>query len=164
MSWKETSFGHFQRPLDSVELFFRTVGEQGATHSREHWAVIACAKFGHDRSTHDTEVALRHAWKTLRFLQPQMAAYMQGDSIHYEVLQPSGLGSWMQGTFLVENLLISDELLASSRHSSLPTLYYLPNTSEVVLCSSHWRIDAIGAISLINVLFKSVAFSHIFWQ
>lgn len=157
MSWIETSPGHFQRPLDSGELFFRAVGEKGATHGREPRAVIACAKFGHDLSTHDAEVALRHAWKTLRFLQPQLAAYMQGNSIHYEVLQPSGLGSWMRETFLVERVLTSDELLASSRRSSLPTLYYLPNTSEVLFCSSHWRVDAIGAVSLINILFKSVA-------
>ena len=157
MSWKETSPGHFQRPLDSSELFFRTIGEQGATHGREPRAVIACAKFGHDLSTQDAELALRHAWKTLRFLHPQLAAYMQGNSIHYEVLQPSGLGHWMQETFLVERVLTSDELLASSRRSSLPTLYYLPATSEVLFCCPHWRIDAIGAISLINILFKSVA-------
>ena len=157
MSWKETSPGHFQRPLDSGELFFRTLGEQGATHGREPRAMIVCAKFSHDLSNHDAEVALRHAWKTLRFLQPQLAAYMQGNSIHYEVLQPSGLRSWMRETFLVERVLTSDELLASSRRSSFPTLYYLPNTSEVLFCSSPWRIDAIGAISLVNNLFKSVA-------
>ena len=157
MSWKETSPGHFERPLNSIELFLRTVGEQGATHSKEHWAVRACAKFNYDRSTHDAEVALKHAWKTLRFLQPQMAAYMQRDSIHYEVAQPAELESWMRETFLVETLLTSDELLASSRRSSLPTLHYLPHTSEVLFCSSHWRIDAIGAVSLINLLFKSVA-------
>ena len=157
MSWKETSPGHFQRPLDSGELYFREIGEQGATQGREPRAVVACARFGHDISTHDAELALRHAWKTLRFLQPQLAAYMQGNSIHYEVLQPSELECWMRETFLVERVLTSDELLASSRRSSLPTLYYLPTTSEVLFCSPHWRIDAIGAISLINILFKSVA-------
>lgn len=157
MSWKETLPGHFQRPLNSIELFFKSIGEKGATYKKEHWAVRAYAKFSHDLSAYDAEAALKHAWKTLRYLQPQIAAYLQEDSIHYHVPQNAGLESWMAETFLVETVLTIDELLASPRPSSLPTLHYLPKSSEVLFCSSHWRIDAIGATSLIDILFKSLA-------
>lgn len=157
MSWKETLPGHFERPLNSIELFFKSIGEKSATYKKEHWAVRAYAKFSHDRSTHHVEAALRHAWKTLRYLQPQVAAYPQGDIIHYHIPQAAGLESWMVDTFLVETVLTIEELLASPRRSSLPTLHYLPNSFEILFCSSHWRIDAIGATSLVNLLFKSLA-------
>ena len=72
----------------------------------------------------------------------------------YDAPQDNDLGSWMAETFLVERALTVDELLVSSRRSLLPTLYYLPKSSEILLCSSNWRIDAIGATSVLNLLFK----------
>ena len=157
MSWKETFPGHFERPLDSIELFFKSVGQKGATFNREHRAVRAYAKFRLDRPAGDAEDALKHAWKTVRYMQPQIAASLQGNSIVYDVPQTADMESWMAETFLVETILTIDELLASPRRSSLPTLHYLPKTSEVLFCCSHWRIDAIGTISVMNLLFRSFA-------
>lgn len=157
MSWKESSPGHFERRLDSIELFLKAVGEKGASYAKENRAVRAYAKFSRDTSTDDTEAALRHAWKSLRYIQPQIAASLHGSSIHYDVPQIADLESWMMKTFLVEAVLTVDELLASPRRSSLPTLHYLPKTSELLFRSSHWRIDAIGATSLMNLLFKLLA-------
>ena len=157
MSWREIVPGHFERPLDSIELFFKSIGEKGATFNREHWAVRAYAKFSHDPSVGDVKSALKHAWKTVRYLQPQIAAYLQGDTIKYDVPHHADMESWMTETFLVETVLNVDELLASPRRSSLPTLHYLPKTSEILFCSSHWRIDAIGATTIMNILFNSLA-------
>ena len=157
MSWRETVPGHFERPLDSIELFFKSIGEKGATFNREHRAVRAYAKFCHDPSVGDVKSALQHAWKTVRYLQPQIAVYLQGDVIIYDVPHHADMESWMAETFLVETVLTVDELLASPRRSSLPTLHYLPKTSEVLFCSSHWRIDAIGATTIMNILFNSLA-------
>ena len=157
MSWKEKFPGHFERPLNSSEHLLRDVGKRAGTVNREQWAVRACAKFRHVSSAADTETALKYAWRTLRYLQPQIAAHVQGDCMVYETPQAADLESWMAETFLVETVLNVDELLASPRPSSLPTLYYLPKSSEVLFCSSLWRIDAIGATSLINLLFKHVA-------
>lgn len=157
MSWKEINPHRFVRPLDSIELYFKALGEKGATFNRENGAVRAYAKFSRDPSAYNAEAALKHAWKTVRYLQPQIAASLQGETIVYEVPQAADLESWMARTFLVETMLTIDELLASPRRCSLPTLYYLPKTSEVLICASHWRIDAIGATSLMNLLFRSFA-------
>ena len=157
MSWKEKSPGRFERPLNSVERLFRSIGETTATFSREHWSVRACAKFCYAFPAIETETALKNAWRTLRFLQPQMAAYLKGDCMVYDSPQVTDLGSWMAETFLIESALTVDELLASSRRSLRPTLYYLPQSSEVLLCASHWRIDAIGATIILNLLFKFLA-------
>ena len=157
MSWKETNSRRFVRPLDSIELYFKALGEKGATFNRENGAVRAYAKFSRDPSGGNAEAALKHAWKTVRYLQPQIAATLQGETIVYEVPQAADLESWMAKTFLIETMLSVDELLASPRRSSLPTLHYLPKTSEVLICASHWRIDAIGATALMNLLFRSFA-------
>lgn len=157
MSWKEKSPGRFERPLNSIERLFKTVGEAGGTFNREQWAVKACAKFRCVFSVTDTETALKNAWRTLRFLQPQMAAYIEGDCMIYNAPQNTDLESWMTETFVVEKALTIDELLASSRRSLLPTLYYLSKSSEILLSSSHWRIDAIGASSVLNLLFTFLA-------
>lgn len=157
MSWKEKFPGHFERPLNSIEHSLKNIGKRDGTFNREQWAVRAYAKFRHASSAADTKSALKYAWRTLRYLQPQIAAYLQGDCMVYKAPQTADLESWMEETFLVETVLDIDELLASPRPSSLPTLYYLPKSSEVLFCSSLWRIDAIGATSLLNLLFKYVA-------
>lgn len=157
MSWKEKFPGHFERPLNSIEHSLRNIGKRDGTFNREQWAVRACAKFRHASSAADTKSALKYAWRTLRYLQPQIAAYLQGDCMVYDAPQTASLESWMEETFLVETVLNIDELLASPRPSSLPTLYYLPKSSQVLFCSQLWRIDAIGATSLLNLLFKYVA-------
>ena len=153
-SWKEKFPGHFERPLNSIEHLLREIGRQDATFNKEQWAVRACAKFRHDSSVANTKTALKHAWRTLRYLQPQMAASLRGNRMVYETPLLDDLESWMAETFLVETVLTVDELLGSPRPSSLPTLYYLPKISTVLFCSSNWRIDAVGATSLMNLLFK----------
>ena len=157
MNWKEVIPGRFVRPLDSIELYFKAFGEKNATFNREHGAVRAYARFNRDPSGERAETALKHAWKTVRYLQPQIAASLQGEMIVYEVPQAVDLDSWMAKTFLVETMLTVDEMLASPRRSSYPTLNYLPKTSEILICASPWRVDAIGATSLMNLLFKSLA-------
>ena len=156
-TWNEKFPGHFERALDSVELFFKEIGRRGGTSTREQWAVRAYAKFDCTSPPAATETALQHAWRSLRYLQPQMAAYLQGDCMTYEAPQSATLESWMAETFLVETVLTVEELLASPRPSSLPSLHYFPKSSEVLFCASHWRIDAIGACSLMNHLFRLLA-------
>ena len=153
-AWDETLRGHWERPLNSIELFFRDIGKIGGSSTKEQWAVRAYAKFRYTSTSAEIETALKHAWRTLRHLQPQMAAYMRGDCMVYDAPQSASLESWLDETFIVETVLSVDELLGSPRASQLPTLHFLPKTSEVLFCASHWRIDAIGATSLMNLLFR----------
>ena len=44
-------------------------------------------------------------------------------------------------------------LLSSFRPSALATLHYLPRNSEIVIHTSHWRMDLFGALGLLNNLF-----------
>ncbi|MCJ1454840.1 hypothetical protein MMC28_005193 [Mycoblastus sanguinarius] len=157
MSWQKKSPGHFERPLDSIELFYKTVAEAITTSTREHWTVSVSARFRLNSSAGDAESALQHAWRTIRHDHPQIASFARGDVTTYETPNPKALDAWLAKTFLIEPTATADDLLASSQPSLLPTLYYLPRTSQIVIRSSHWRIDGIGAICLLNNFFAALA-------
>lgn len=158
MSWTETSPGRFERPLDDIEIFFKTISDQGIDINREHWAVSICARFQCRLTSHDTELALRNAWKAMRYDHPDIAASLaDGNKKAYRVPSSVELERWMAETFHVEPLTTAENMFSESRPSPLPTLHYLPQNSEILIRSSHWRIDGIGALHLLNNFFKALA-------
>ena len=157
MSWKETFPGHFERPLDNVELLFKTVAEGGAPIQREHWAVKISAKFCLSDSIHDAEGALRLTWKRMRYDHPQIAAVLRGAVQVYEVPNASNIDSWIADTFHVTTNASVDDLIANSKPSILTTMHYLPHTSEILIQSTHWRIDGFGALNLLNNFFSALS-------
>ena len=53
----------------------------------------------------------------------------------------------------------SDDCGRSTRDfepSSLPTIHYLPRTSEILISASHWCVDGMGALQLLNNFFKAL--------
>ena len=156
-SWKETSAGHFERPFDSIERFFLNMGRGSLALNREHWAVNIFAHFETDATREDTEKALRHAWKTMRYDHPSLACIAREETKVYEVPDQSALDAWLDKTFIIESASTTkDDLLASFRPSALASLHYLPHTSEIIIHTSHWRIDLVGSISLLQNLFSAV--------
>ena len=157
-SWKETSPGHFERPIDSMEKFFLALARATLAPNREHWAVSVFARFDAEASQEDTESALRQAWKTLRYDCPHLACALYEDTIVYEVPDQPALDDWLNETFIVVPAATTKEnLLASFRPTALATLHYFPHTSEIMLHTSHWRFDGVGAISLLHNLFTAMA-------
>ena len=156
MSWQETSPGRFERPLDTLEIFFKTIADGSAPLNKEHWAVRVCAQFRSTLPADSVESALRQAWKTMRYDHPQLAAFAKGDKKVYEVPTSVALDSWLAKTFHVAPAMTADDLLATFEPSSLPTIHYLPHTSEILIRASHWCIDGIGALQLLNNFFKAL--------
>lgn len=157
MSWEETSPGRFERPLDTVELLFKTIADAGAPLQREHWAVRVFARFSLDHSSGDAEHTLRHAWKTMRYDHPQIASYAEGKTKVYEVPTNSTVDSWLAKTFHVVVSITADDLVEKLQPCPMSTIYFLPHTSEIVICASHWQIDGIGALGLLHNFFEAVA-------
>ena len=157
-SWKETSPGHFERPFDSIERFVWAIARGSLAMNREHWSVSVFARFEMKSSLKDTENALRHAWKTMRYDHPQLACVVHGETKIYEVPDSAALNAWLDQTFIIASASATkQELLASFAPSALATLHFLPSKSEIIIHSSHWRIDAIGALSLLRNLFDAIA-------
>ena len=156
--WKEISPGHFEQPLDSVERFLLALTREKLALNREHWSISIFARFEMKASLQGTELALRHAWKTMRYDHPQIACVVCGETKIYEVPDSATLDTWVDETFITAPASATkQELLTSFRPSALATLHFLPSTSEIIIHSSHWRIDFVGAMSLMHNLFRAIA-------
>lgn len=104
----------------------------------------------------NTESALRHAWKTLRYDHPQIACIAHGDTKVYEVPSNAALDSWLDETFIISPAMATkEELLKSFRPSTQATLHYLPHSSEIIIHTSHWRTDFIGGLGLLRNLLSA---------
>lgn len=101
--------------------------------------------------------AVRQAWKTMRFDHPQIASFAREESRVYQASDPESLASWLIETFMVVRDVAVDDLLASLRPTRFPSLYYLPQSSEILIQVPHWYIDGIGAISLLNNILNAIA-------
>ena len=126
--------------------------------NREHWSVSMVARFEMKGSLQDTEFALRHAWKTMRYDHPKLACVLHDETKIYEVPDSRALNTWLDETFIVAPAsAVAQELYASFRPSAQATLHFLPSRSEIMIHSSHWRVDFIGVLSLMQNLFHAIA-------
>ena len=159
MPWKETSEGCFERPFDSLETFYKTIKDGGKALNREHFAISAVVKVRLNPCIDDAAAALQHAWKTMRYDYPQIAAFGRLDNTYrYEVPDPIALDFWLSSTFKIEPVTATTaDVYADCAPTELTTMHYFPHTSEVLFHSSHWRIDGIGVLYLLNGFFKAVA-------
>ena len=152
-SWQETSPGRFERPCDSIERFFLALVRGATSVSREPSSLNIVARLEMGACIEDIQVELKHAWKTMRYDHPQIACIACGDTIVYEVPDTAALDAWLRETFIIAPASTTkEELLGSFRASALATLHYLPHTSEIIIHTSHWRIDYIGGLSLLHNL------------
>ena len=158
MPWEETFHHHFERPLDSLEILYRTIRAGGLALKREHFAITAVVQCQLSPSIEHPEFALKDAWKAMRYDHPQIAAFVgPKDTFIYEVPTNKELNSWLSSTFVVEPPTMRvEEIYGNSQPSEFPEIHYLPHSSEILLRSSHWRIDGIGALHLLNNLLKVI--------
>ena len=157
-SWKETATGRFERPFDSIEMFFVALARGTAPINREHYSLNITAQFRTRCSFEDALRRLKNAWMTMRYDHPEIASRAEGDIKVYEVADALALDRWLQETFVVaaDGAKVED-LVASVRPQSLATIHFLPRSWEILIHSSHWRMDGIGGIQFLNNFFRAVA-------
>ncbi|KAK3376227.1 hypothetical protein B0T24DRAFT_699523 [Lasiosphaeria ovina] len=165
MAWKSISVSHWQRPLGENERMIKWIGDRALPAGREHWSVTAVGTFtvssGSEPLT-SAELAsrLRQAWALLRFQHPSIAAVAGPDTLDYFVPDAVALTQWTDETLTV---LATDksasDVIACLKPSPYATGYFLPQTSQFVLHTSHWRTDGYGILHLLNAFFGAVASS-----
>ncbi|GAP88030.1 hypothetical protein SAMD00023353_3200750 [Rosellinia necatrix] len=64
----------------------------------------------------------------------------------YEVSDEKALEQWLASTFIVSAAANSEELYSSVTPIKQATLYYVPNSSELVFCAHHHTIDGVGVL------------------
>lgn len=157
LTWKETRPGRFERPqssLEKINLLNRNVDK---ALDRDNWAKTAVAKVEFDPKLEDPERALKTAWKQVRYNYPEVAAFPYNGTYMYRVGNPEQVQLWVSATFVVEHNTTVDELFGHLPRNEQMMCYYLPDTSEILVRSPHYRLDARGAIFVLNYLIKSLA-------
>ena len=161
MPWKEISPGRFERPFSSLEDSYLTLAAKPNALGREYYTLSISAKFRVRQSSQDVTSILHGAWKAMRYRHPTIAAFPEEGKYVYEIPDPAAVESWLQETFVVVTSPTSvDELYATFKPAKVAELYYIPSKSEIMIHCSHWRIDGIGLLYLVNNLFEFVANPH----
>ncbi|PKY00692.1 hypothetical protein P168DRAFT_284865 [Aspergillus campestris IBT 28561] len=144
--WTEVSPGRWERPTSGMEGYFCVTGETTASacDGREHYSIFSTLTLELDYV--DVEPALRHAWKQMRYEQPQIATTAEGTNFVYEVPDETALSHWLGLTFVVSDAGGSDELYLQGTPFRQSTLYWLPRSSELVFRAHHQNIDGTGVL------------------
>ena len=153
MSWHEDTAGRYTRQLDATEANLAFQSGSSPALDREHLAVSAYAKIRLNEAFYDMRTALREAWKALRFDCPSIAATLHEETtLVYNVPKDdASIEKWLDDTVLVEeDIPDARTLVATIKPRPLPSIHYLPKSSELLVHASHWRIDGIGSLVLLN--------------
>ncbi|KAK6078945.1 hypothetical protein SCUP234_05871 [Seiridium cupressi] len=159
MSWVESSSGTFEKEFDGVEKIYRHISQVFKLTGREHWGLYCSCKFQfrETSSAHETENALRGAWKALRNVYPGLAVIPDGITKKIFNAGDPSLEKWTDETFIVERNKDVDGVVAEYPLKGLPSMYYFPKTAEIMFLASHWRIDGIGTCMLLDRFFALLA-------
>ena len=136
-SWKEKAPGRFERPFDSIELFFLTLARATTPINREHCALNIAAQFRAQFSSEDVLRRPKNAWITMRYDHPEVASRAEGDTKVYGVPDALALEAWLQETFVVAaDTAKVEDLVASIQPQSLATIHFFPQSCEILFHTS----------------------------
>ncbi|KAH3951847.1 hypothetical protein HBH64_108900 [Parastagonospora nodorum] len=157
LAWRETRPGRWERPqsyLEKMNILTRNVPK---AFGRDNWAKNAVAKLKFDPSVKDPAEYLRTAWIQVRYNHPEIAAFPHNGNYVYRIGDDVSIALWVSATFSVVEDKTVDELLGRIPRNEQMQCYYLSKTSEVLVWSPHYRVDARGAIFCLNHLIESIA-------
>lgn len=160
MAWLETEPGVYRAEFGGSEKIYHTVGGLFAHLKKEHYRVhCACTlEFGAAFQGRVPAAAVKEAWKILRTELPTLCVVADGPSHkRYRALDAQGEQDWLDRTFVLESAGKTSNEVIAREPSDLPTLHFLPSSSEVVFLCSHWRIDALGTNWILDRLFTLLA-------
>ena len=163
MAWKQVSKREWRVPLDPTEDMLVKVSMMAVLLGYEQWAIHFRTKVRQvsDPSALSVE-SLQSAWIRLRFEYPALAASLDPTTnekvYHVPSSQDGDIDTWLHSTFVVdEDAGDATSLMQDFGPHRLPTLYYLPRSSELIFTCSHWRIDGIGTHMLMDRFFTLLA-------
>ncbi|KAI2464936.1 hypothetical protein F4781DRAFT_50478 [Annulohypoxylon bovei var. microspora] len=146
MVWAKVSDERWERPVDGLEGYFVVMANisAGLCDGREHYTLYS--KLELETGSTDVTPALKHAWKQIRYEQPQIATVVDGMKKVYEVPGEKALEEWLASTFVVSPASDAEELYQSVQPIKQATLYYLPKSSELVFRGHHHTLDGTGVL------------------
>ena len=159
MVWTESESGVWLDDFDGAEKVFYGMSQAFKSAGLEHGSVyVVCTISLKDSNVFESlETLLRNAWKALRYEFPNLSVVAEHSKKKYLAAQPLCVEKWAMETFSVNTISTAADLVPTLHLKKLPCLIFLPQASEVIFHSSHWRIDALGACMVMNRLFDLVS-------
>ncbi|KAL2839840.1 hypothetical protein BJY01DRAFT_219067 [Aspergillus pseudoustus] len=158
MEWKQASPMRWERATSGMEEYFIFTGNITAAlyDGRQQYTVISTVK-AEFNNIPDVESALRHAWKQVRYEEPDIATTVELGKKIFEVLDDAGVEKWADQTFIIDrDNRDADALHKNPRRMKPSTLYYLPKSSELVLHAHHATVDGVGMVVFWDRFFRAV--------
>ncbi|KAI0974692.1 hypothetical protein F4678DRAFT_420522 [Xylaria arbuscula] len=140
------------RPLGNLEIFFKTLSDQGKPLKREHWQIHLAISLQFPPSIQDPVPYLKCAWQIMRLRHPELEAFVSADSntidsVPLSRLVPSqlNLDAWTANTFsILHQYSSADEAFSNLYATETPTCNWVPASSQLIIRASHWRTDGVG--------------------
>ncbi|PYI07024.1 hypothetical protein BO78DRAFT_106130 [Aspergillus sclerotiicarbonarius CBS 121057] len=151
MSWSQVSDRRWERPTNGMEGYFTVAGSFSASlmEGRHHYTIFSRVSVDLPFASHaEATEALCHAWQQLRYEQPMIATTVEGMTKVYEVPDEAALNQWLEATFIVSPAADAGALMRIMKPIQQATLYYLPESSEIVFRCHHALMDGVGTLML----------------
>ncbi|KAI2615010.1 hypothetical protein GGR54DRAFT_315661 [Hypoxylon sp. NC1633] len=157
MVWTKVSDKRWERPVDGLEGYFIVMANvsAGMCDGREHYTLVSKLKL--EIASADPTPALRHAWKQIRHDQPHIATTVDGMKKVYEVPDEKALEEWLASTFVISPAADAEAWYQSVKPIKQATLYYLPQTSELIFRGHHHTIDGTGILLFWHAYLEALA-------
>ncbi|OJJ06458.1 hypothetical protein ASPVEDRAFT_140537 [Aspergillus versicolor CBS 583.65] len=146
-------------PWGGAENIYRRVGLSFQHLDKEHWRIHCVCRLSFTNFSPDDRLrSLRNAWKSLVIEFPRLAVRPNGTTSKiYRVLSDeTDVENWANESFFVELEKTPGDVVRTLGPCDLPSLHFLPASSEIVLLTSHWRMDGVGALMLLDRLLTLV--------
>ncbi|KAF3020913.1 hypothetical protein E8E14_001586 [Neopestalotiopsis sp. 37M] len=155
-----TNVGHGpSRPLGNLEGFFKMLADGGKLLNRKHWTIHAALRLAFEPTVADPVPLLRRSWEILWHQHPALGATITAvDDQAPRLTAAQDVHESANNTFEVcSQSANSSELFSSLYSTPTATCYFIQQSSEVVIRSSHWRIDGVGMAILCHDFMKALA-------
>lgn len=157
-TWEEVSPGTFERAPSPFEKGLAQIGNlYKPTH--EEKCVYASASFNYSpQNSFKCEDAGRMAWIQMRYQYPSIASTLKaaGEKLQYcSPATETAVNDWLSNTFIVTSSDVKS-IIRQAKPKDYATLFLNPERREVLLQTSHWRIDGTGCLLFFNAFFDAL--------
>lgn len=160
VAWIPGDDNTYSRPCGPMERAYAKMVHSTKRFGREDFVVEYVLKFTEAiaaRNVKSMKQRLHNAWRALRFEHPMVAVELSEDeqTLQYRVPDQAALERWLAQTFIVHEREVrpAGKTFADLKPPHLMELHFFPNTMELLLRSSHWRIDGAGCSLLMDHFF-----------
>ncbi|XXH04229.1 hypothetical protein Hte_010643 [Hypoxylon texense] len=135
------------------------LSEAGKPLRREHWTIHLALRIGFPQHINEPTRFLQQAWQSLQHQHPALGATVDDSSaIPRLVAGAIDTNTWVSETFAVcYEYKTAQDLFPNLHSTPTATCYWLPASSEIVIRSSHWRIDGVGMVLLAHDFMTALA-------